>query len=299
MQRIFLVLLILTMASSVYGRGKGESGAAFLKIGQGARALAMGEAYVAVADDPYASCWNPAGLAMINAPQFGGMYGRWFQDIATQHLTFARPAGNMVLGAGITMLQVKNIEEWKDENTYSGNFNASDMAIILSGARKVNTKANVGANLKLISTKIKNESASAWALDLGGLYHPSSVKGLSIGVSLQNLGTSLKFKKEKDPLPFNIKIGCAYRLFEERLIVAGDLNSPNDADINIRLGTEYTYPIDQNKLVAIRAGYREGDDSGKLTVGCGLQIGNFQFDYAYLSFGNLDSTHRVSLIKRF
>lgn len=299
MRRIFLVLVILGMGSSVYGGGNGESGAVFLKIGQGARALAMGEAYVAVADDLYASYWNPAGLAKINAPQFGGMYGFWFQDIATQYLTFAAPAGDMVIGGGITMLQVKDIEEWKNEDTYLGKFDSSDMAITLSCARKVNTKANVGANLKLIRLKIKNESASACALDIGGLYHPSSIKGLTLGVSLQNLGTSLKFKKEKDSLPFNIKIGCAYRLFEERLIVAGDLNSPNDSDINIRLGTEYTYPINQNNSVAIRAGYREGADLGKITVGCGLRAESFQFDYAYLSFGDLDSTHRVSFIKKF
>ncbi|MEW6606475.1 MAG: PorV/PorQ family protein [bacterium] len=299
MQRIFLILLILTMASSVYGRGKGESGAVFLKIGQGARPLAMGEAYVSVDGDPYASCWNPAGLAKINVPQFGGMYGRWFQDIAIQHLTFAAPSRDMVLGAGITMLQVKEIEEWKDENTYLGKFDSSDMAITLSCAGQVNTNANVGANLKLIRLKIKNESASAWALDLGGMYHPSSIKGLTLGASLQNLGTSLKFKEEEDSLPFNIKIGCAYRLFEERLMITGELNIPNDFDTNIRLGTEYTYPIDQNNSVAIRGGYRGGAASGKFTAGCGLRAGRFQIDYAYLSFDNLGSTHKVSFIKRF
>ncbi len=299
MKRIFLVLVILTMCSSAYGGGKGESGAAFLKIGQGARALAMGEAYTAVADDLYASYWNPAGLAKINAPQLGGMYNLWFQNIDTQYLTFATPAGDMVLGGAITMLQIKDIEEWKDEHTYSGKFNSSDMAITLSCAKQVIAKAKVGANLKFIRAKIKNESASACAVDIGGLYHPSSINGLTLGVSLQNLGTSLKFKTEGDSLPFNIKIGCAYRLFEERLIVAADLNSPNDSDMNIRIGTEYTYSIDQNNSVAIRAGHRGGADAGKFTGGCGLRTGRFQLDYAYLSFGNLDDTHRVSIIKRF
>ena len=41
----------------------GTSAANFLRIGIGARALAMGGAFVAVADDPTAAYWNVAGLA--------------------------------------------------------------------------------------------------------------------------------------------------------------------------------------------------------------------------------------------
>jgi len=40
-----------------------DDGAAFLKIGEGVKALGMGGAFVAIADDGSAPLWNPAGIA--------------------------------------------------------------------------------------------------------------------------------------------------------------------------------------------------------------------------------------------
>ena len=44
----------------------GTTTAQFLKLGVGARAIGMGEAYSAIADDPTAIYWNPAGLAAVS-----------------------------------------------------------------------------------------------------------------------------------------------------------------------------------------------------------------------------------------
>src|SRR6185369_10023297 len=43
----------------------GTSSGTFLKIGVGARATGLGESFVAVANDPSAIYWNPAGLASV------------------------------------------------------------------------------------------------------------------------------------------------------------------------------------------------------------------------------------------
>jgi hypothetical protein len=44
--------------------------AEFLKVGVGARAMGMGGAFVALANDATASYWNPAGLAQLREAEF-------------------------------------------------------------------------------------------------------------------------------------------------------------------------------------------------------------------------------------
>lgn len=59
-------LLFLSMGASLFAQGFQSLG---VSIGSGARALGMGGAFVAVADDATASSWNPAGLCVLIKPE--------------------------------------------------------------------------------------------------------------------------------------------------------------------------------------------------------------------------------------
>jgi hypothetical protein len=63
MKRIYSIVVALLLISGPSLNAQSEAGAIFLLISPGARAGGMGEAQVAVADDAFASYWNPAGLA--------------------------------------------------------------------------------------------------------------------------------------------------------------------------------------------------------------------------------------------
>ena len=65
MKRIFSIVAALLFFSSPSIKAQSDAGAIFLLISPGARAGGMGEAQVAVANDAYASYWNPAGLAFL------------------------------------------------------------------------------------------------------------------------------------------------------------------------------------------------------------------------------------------
>ncbi|RKZ33533.1 hypothetical protein DRQ33_04100 [bacterium] len=57
------IIILISICLVSYSRADRARGAVlFLTIGPGARAAGMGEAFVAVADDPTATYWNPAGL---------------------------------------------------------------------------------------------------------------------------------------------------------------------------------------------------------------------------------------------
>src|SRR4051812_2175408 len=66
-----LLLGLLTFACAVFGQQDAWAGLSELKeLFRGARATAMGGAFVSVADDEQAVFYNPAGLANIQASTF-------------------------------------------------------------------------------------------------------------------------------------------------------------------------------------------------------------------------------------
>src|SRR5208282_3523353 len=67
------------------------SGADFLQIPSGARGAAMGGAFTAVADDVNALTWNPAGLSMLEYPEFGYLYMLYLGDTGYNFGGFALP----------------------------------------------------------------------------------------------------------------------------------------------------------------------------------------------------------------
>jgi len=85
-KNILRVLLTLSIAGSIAfaqtGVSKrGTTSAPFLSIAQGARALSMGGAFVAVASDPSAMFWNPAGVAELQGFNLIFDHTLWIADI--------------------------------------------------------------------------------------------------------------------------------------------------------------------------------------------------------------------------
>jgi len=77
---------------SLGGQRAGTSSATFLRIGVGARAVAMGETFVAVANDPSAIYWNPAGLASLQRRELSISHVQWPADIGYDHVTLTLPS---------------------------------------------------------------------------------------------------------------------------------------------------------------------------------------------------------------
>ena len=97
--RYFFLLYIVTLLlpiNKIFGNS-GDNAAAFLELGIGARAMAMGGAFVAVANDGTAFYWNPAGISTLSHPELAGMYASLFKSLEKHfHVGFTRP----LYGAG-------------------------------------------------------------------------------------------------------------------------------------------------------------------------------------------------------
>src|SRR5574341_1467367 len=64
----FPVVMLLTQTS--FAQLGSQISAVPLPVGSGARALGMGGAFIAVADDATAASWNPGGLTQLERPEF-------------------------------------------------------------------------------------------------------------------------------------------------------------------------------------------------------------------------------------
>lgn len=107
----FVSLSVLLSLLWVSPAGADKFAGEFLRLGVGARALGMGEAFVAVADDASAPYWNPAGLVFLPQRQVLFMHAEQFGDIINHDfISFAMPLeGQGVLAVSVVRLGVDNI----------------------------------------------------------------------------------------------------------------------------------------------------------------------------------------------
>lgn len=309
--RFWICLIFLTLMPAVdsLASGVGTTAAQFLKIGMGARAVGMGKAFSAVADDSNAVFWNPAGLAGFDGNELNMGFVKYFQDVNAGNLAYSTSLGERRFGIGAIYLSVPGIEKrGLDDNAglvpKLGTFNASDLAVSLAYAVKDSFSSlidnlDTGFALKFIKSSIDTESAVALALDAGALYHATDK--INVALVVQNIGSSMKFKEEGDPLPLNLKVAMAYRPNKKLTIVAGLSEYFIDEKFYASAGGEYWL----RNAFAFRGGYSFGYDTSNLggaaglSAGFGMKVAGIGIDYAFLPFGDLGNTHRFGFWIQF
>jgi len=278
-------ILFMMLVGTVYANGPGTTGANFLKIGVGARAAAMGDAFTAVADDSTSLYWNPAGLAKMEKGQLSATYNMWFAGINQGYLGMGLPLSiGGVAAGGVNYVDMGDFDGRDEAGNPTGTFTASALNYQLGYANRVGEKFMWGISAGLVQDTIADDIKSTYAANFGLLFETS--ESLSLGLALQNIGGQLG----GDPLPFLAKIGMAYTW--KSLLLAVDIAKPTDNDLYYGAGIEW-WIMDG---IALRAGYKTNQDIGEgLTAGLGFDKGKIRFDYAYVPYGELGDTHKVLL----
>ena len=299
MKRSILVILgvICLVLPTVASAEEGSAGLAFLKLGVGARAIGLGDAYTAVDGDASSVYWNPAGIIDVENIDITLMHSEWFQDIRYEYVGGVQSYGDYAIGAGIVGLYMNDLERRVGPTAEpTGTFGVFDFAFTGSYARRLTDQLDVGGSLKYLHEKIDDKTARGVAVDLGGRYRVPGFDGLTAAVALLNLGPQMKFIEEKFDLPVMFKVGAAIDVPVEalhgNLVIASDAVMPTDGSTKIHFGMEYEYA----EMIALRFGYRTGWENHNVSMGLGVKVQNFRLDYAIVPFySELGDTHRVSL----
>ncbi|UCE25780.1 MAG: PorV/PorQ family protein [Candidatus Zixiibacteriota bacterium] len=320
---IVLVTFLASTASAEFSK-VGSSGAQFLKIAVGSKYQAMGEAAVAVANDVYATYWNPAGLAEIENAEVSFTNVNYLLDINLNYVGFARHFEDVgVFGVSATVLSTgeQEITTLEEQDGTGEFYSATSYAVGVSYARQLNVQFAFGASLKYIGERIHNETSEGFAVDFGTLLYPG-VESLRLGVAISNMGPEMTFSgsdlmvsyyEDDDAtnpvsaelrtnpyeLPLMFRIGAAYDMqFAPNSVItlAGELKHPNDNEQQGAVGAQLAF----NEMFFIRSGYMLNYEEQGLTVGGGLdtrisQNTHLVIDYAWQDFGRLESTQRFSV----
>jgi len=275
-------------------------------LGASARSAALGNAFVAVADNGDAVFANPAGLALVKGRNlaytnvsllFSGIDG----DNLGQHVaSFTQPLGSkMMLGLGYERI---------------GSDLMSENGAFLSVGYQMSRNLQLGLTSKYLfwsvddfdpADPLSGESAGAIGVDLGVLW-TTPVQGARLGVMLKNVNkpnvaadVAGSLPSGAGELPMDLAVGVSFNI--------------SNSLVSVQWATrDFTGDSSENRLIVggetklaqgllLRAGGSrifEDDTSGDLNAGLGYQWNKLLFDYGYhipLDLTETNGTHRFSL----
>ena len=325
--KALIVLLGIPVAFAGAQTGVAKYAGEFISLGVGGRALAMGGAYVALANDVTAGYWNPAGLAHINYPQIALMHDEQFGSLVNHDYgAVAIPVGSRTsIGLSLIRLGVDDIPDTRNAGVdINGNltydptqfsrvdpdrvtyFNAADYALYFTYAQRYSDDFTYGANVKLIRRELGDASATGIGFDVGVWYTP--FENMVLGANVQDITTTfLAWSTGRNELISpTMKIGSAYFIealggkfapaldvdlrFENRQYASTFNFGPVSFDVHT--GLEFQF----KDLIALRAGY---SDVKQLTMGAGVHLPKLHIDYSFAKFDAIDqpgNTHRISMV---
>lgn len=310
--------VVKTLLLAVFGIGAiapvfasesaGQAGA-YLKMGVGARAIGMGSAFTAVANDSTAAFWNPAGLAKLKDSEASFMHANLTDDRDYNFLNYAHRLNKNGKDNGTVAIShirfgIDGIPEtrehqdgtgaWVPDTDAAGNvkiygyFEDKETETFVSYGRKVSDKFYAGANLKYLDHKLFNAGAHSWGLDFGFMYDCN--EKTTLGLSVRDIGESMDWSTgAKDDVPVTTTFGVAHK-YNDKLLISADLNKVKDMDLKLFAGIEYKI----HDKVDLRIGSHDKD----LTLGASFKLDTWRFDYSYAD-ETLGDAHRISASKTF
>jgi len=277
------------------------------QLEKGARPLAMGGAFVAMADDENALFYNPAGLSTLRELFVHGRFESRFAKVSSGTASFVLPN----VGGQLAFMSVGGATRRDASGQGQGSLDYGQIGITLGGGASLDRTLGIGLPLSMglqlrtysVGT-LPGGSGTAFSLSPSFLFREIRLEPLGIPMEKLRVGMMAT-----DLLSPGITYGSGHAEGWGpglRLGVAGTLTGgftvamDVEADGTFHLGSEWTRPhLDFGGLglgeLYVRGGIRNEGVMWKPSLGFGVRAGDLKLDYALVAHTDLPWVHRVSI----
>jgi len=289
MKRVIVLSLALLMVISAMALAEGVGAFSAFDSGIGARALAMGGAFVGVANDATAAYWNPAGLAGLTDTRLDGMSTDLF-GLGVTHQFVGATTNLAGFGLGVAWERASVIGTGAtDTGDSTGNFTWNESAIIGSVAANLFDVAHAGLNVKYyMADSGLGDTASGFGFDLGLLAKLGDM--FAIGVLARDLGgTAISWSTgAANTVDAGYTAGLAMMLLDGNLTLATDVDFDGMQLGDAHVGLEFKVI----KELALRGGVVLTDNFQNyyFSAGAGISVAGLSVDAAYLMNETIGNT---------
>ncbi len=278
------IFVTIIAVSFCFAQSGGNSGLSFLKIGFGARNIALGDAGSAFSNDITALYYNPAKLANNGSSEAIFMHNSWIQDVRSELAGAKTSIFGLPVAIGLNVTSINDIEVRTQPGDPISKFNANYFSGSIGTGFRIMPMLDFGFSIKYLYENIFVDEANGLAFDFG-INYQTPINGLNLSATIRNIGSMNALRFVDTKLPIEIRGGTSYKVEipDSKIDLIGGaeiLNYTRDNENHVNLGGEITY----NKIFSIRGGYQTGYETKGLTTGIGLVWGNFIMDYAYVPF---------------
>lgn len=247
---------------------------------------------------------NPAILPWIRRDEYSFQHLLHFSDMSFSKAVYAHPLDkNQAYSASLEYVGSAAITRtvtdasMPDGYTEQGSFGYSDVVMTVGYGRRLRIDSSFGVNLRLVQETIDGNATSG-AMASAAWFRTPRYRGYNVGIGMFNIGPAVK--------GYDLPSGAFFslgRYFNNSIFGSFEAVGYMDQGIEARGGIEYNI----NQAVFLRGGFRYPMEDPKLgealstnlTAGMGVAFGNFSLDYAWLPYGDLGMTHRVSITAWF
>jgi len=228
-----LIVNLTPLSASAQTSSLGGLAGSPLRMGFGARGIALANAMSAVTTGDALTYYNPALAPFQDVPFGTAAYGLLSLDRALNFVSFGqslKPSAGIAFG--IINSGVSNIEGRDRDGIRTETYSTSENSFFFSFGIKVEDKISLGVSAKLLYYSLFREvSSSTVGFDLGFLYQLSDE--LAFGAVMQDINSKYIWDTSKlygtsgnrtvDYFPLRKKIGLTYFASDMNLLLATEL----------------------------------------------------------------------------
>jgi outer membrane protein OmpA-like peptidoglycan-associated protein len=284
---VSLLLLGLLVATTAYADD--NHAVPYLRMGVGAKAMAMGTAQTAVAEDATAAYWNPAALATLRRFEASLMYSAMKYERNYNYVGAAFRVDHVgTFGLSWLNSGISGVDGRDKADNPTGLFNVANNAFQLSYGRVLTSGLALGISGKYTQEDLSDNTG--YGVDAGLLFKPYDE--ITLGAMVRDLAG----KQGKDVVPYEARLGIGV-LPWKHVTLSGDLYAIRDREMTAALGGAYHVDVTDKTNFYLAAGLDNVMEKSCFTAGFGIGFNNFAVQYAYVTEPQefLQENHRLSV----